>query len=351
MGAMPSRSRYWSAVVVGLAAIVSMLAPAPALANPALDQIAQAPADAVAASAQVDPAVARIDTTINYQNAFAAGTGILLEPGGQVLTNYHVVQGADTITATVGGSPYPADLVGYDRKHDIAVLQLHGAGGLPTAPLGNSAQLAVGEPVVALGNAQGSDSPLTRETGTVAGFGRTINAQDEFTGSSNELTGLIEISAPVRAGDSGGPVVNGADQVVGLTTAATVNFRMGPAGQGFAIPINQALATAGQIRSGAPSDSVHIGPPTLLGVGVAVAQQRASAPGVIIRDVLSDGPAQHAGLISGDVLTTIDGTPLDSATTLTYVLDRHYPGDVVDLTWTDRLGQQRIGKATLTRGP
>ncbi len=132
-----------------------------------------------------------------------------------------------------------------------------------------------------------------------------------------------------------------------MTTAATVNYRFAPGGKGFAIPINQALAIADQIRSRAPSDTVHIGPPTLLGVGVAAGDQGADVPGVIIREALRGGPAEAAGLVNGDVLTTIDGAPLDSATALTQILDRHYPGDVIDLTWVDRSGQQRSGKATL----
>jgi S1-C subfamily serine protease len=188
---------------------------------------------------------------------------------------------------------------------------------------------------------------LTQEAGQVVGFGRTINAKDELTGSSNQATGLIEFAAPVRAGDSGGPMVNGAGQIVGVTTAATVNFRMDPGGSGFAIPINDALATAGQIRSGSPSSTVHIGPPTLLGVGVNSRNQPESLPGVIIFEVLSGGPAQQAGLHDGDVLLSINGEQLSSATALTAVLDRHYPGDVVDLAWIDRSGQQLTGKATL----
>jgi S1-C subfamily serine protease len=93
-----------------------------------------------------------------------------------VLTNYHVVAGANTVTGTVGGSDYPADLVGYDRKHDIAVLQLRGAGGLPTAPIGDSGQVVVGEPTVGLGNARGVGAPLTHETGPVSALNRTVNA-------------------------------------------------------------------------------------------------------------------------------------------------------------------------------
>jgi S1-C subfamily serine protease len=109
------------------------------------------------------------------------------------------------------------------------------------------------------------------------------------------------------------------------------------------------MAVAGQIRSGAPSAAVHIGQPTLLGVGVGT--QPRDGGGIIVRDVMLGGPAAQAGLAIGDVLTNLDGTALDSATTLTYVLDRHYPGDVVDLTWIDRDGQQRTGKAALVSGP
>ena len=332
------KPRWRATAVVAVGAALALAAPTTAFA---------VPVDMSGAIAQVEPGVARIDTTINYQHAIGAGTGIAIDPGGAILTNFHVVQGADSITATIGGGTYPADLVGYDRGHDIAVLQLRGAAGLPVAPLGDSSRLATGDPVVALGNASGSGSPLTHESGQVVGFGRTISAKDELTGSSEEMTGLIEFAAPVRAGDSGGPLVNASGQVVGMTTAATLNFRMGPGGQGFAIPINNALGTAGQIRSQAPTDSVHIGPPTLIGVGVSAREQQHDLPGVIIHEVLRGGPAHQAGLSDGDVLLSIDGIQLNSATALTNVLDRHYPGDVVDLVWIDRAGQQITGKATL----
>lgn len=329
----------WRAVTaVAVGAMLAVVTPASAAA---------VPIDMSGAIAQVEPGVARLDTTINYQHAIGAGTGIVLDPGGAILTNFHVVQGADSITASIGGGSYPAELVGYDRGRDIAVLQLRGAGGLPTAPLGDSSRLGQGDAVVALGNASGSGSPLTQEAGQVVGFGRTISAKDELTGSSEQMTGLIEFAAPVRAGDSGGPLVNAAGQVVGVTTAATLNFRMGPGGEGFAIPINDAMATVGQIRSLVPSDSVHIGPPTLLGVGVSAREQQHDLPGVIIHEVLRGGPAQQAGLLDGDVLLSIDGVQLNSATALTTMLDRHYPGDVVDLGWIDRAGRQHTGKATL----
>lgn len=176
-------------------------------------------------------------------------------------------------------------------------------------------------------------------------FNQSVFAEDSLTGSKDELSGLFEFAAPVVAGDSGGPVVNSAGQVVGVTTAASVNYRFGPGGEGYAIPINDAMTIANQIRSGSPSDEVHIGPPVLLGVGVRSTRR---GPGVQIVEVLRGGAAERAGLADGDLLMSVDGVPLDSATTLTYVLDRHYPGDVVDLTWIDLAGVQRTGKATLT---
>src|SRR3954465_11992150 len=117
-----TRWRFVTAVVATVAATSMVVAPplAPAV-----------PTDLSSVAAQVEPAVARIDTTINYQHAIGAGTGIVLDQGGTLLTNFHVVQGADSITATVAGRASPADLVGYDRNRDIAVLQLRGAGGLP----------------------------------------------------------------------------------------------------------------------------------------------------------------------------------------------------------------------------
>lgn len=331
-------------LLIAFAAVLALVAPIrPAIA-------AAAPLDT--AISAVEPAVVQIDTTIDYQHAIGAGTGFVLNPNGEVLTNFHVVQGADVITGrNVGtGQSFAIDLIGYDRSHDIALVQLRGAAGLPVAPLGDATTVAVGDPAVAIGNAN-PGGPPTREAGTITSLDRTIEAKDALTGSSDELNGLIEVAANVRAGDSGGPLVNAAGQVIGVTTAATVNYRFAPGGKGFAVPINQALAIADQIRARVPSETVHIGPPTLLGVGVATGDQGPDVPGVIIREALRSGPAQQAGLVDGDILTSIDGQPLDSATELTRILDRHYPGDVVDLTWIDRSGTQRTGKATLVAGP
>ncbi len=334
-------SWWWLTTLFTAFAAVLLVAPATAAADPA--------ALAVAAD-QVEPSVVRLDTVVDYQHVMGTGTGFVIDGAGQVLTNHHVVQGADVITAVVDGRSFDADILGYDRGRDIAVLQLRGAGGLPVAALGDSTRIAIGDPVIAIGNARGSNSPLTREPGTITALGRTISAEDELTGAKTQMSGLFEIAAPVRSGDSGGPVINAAGQVIGVTTAATINFQTGPGGEGFAIPINEAMAIAGQIRSRTPSDTVHIGPPTLLGVGVSSAEQHAAFPGVLVHEVLPGGPAELAGLANGDVILTIDGTPIESAAGLTQVLDRHYPGDVIELTWVDRAGQQRTGKTTLGAG-
>jgi S1-C subfamily serine protease len=260
------------------------------------------------------------------------------------------VAGADGITAvnTGTGERFQARLLGFDRTNDVALIQLIGASGLPTAPIGNSDQVTVGEPVVSLGNA-GEGGAVSREEGTVNALNQNIVAEDDLTGSSEQLTGLIGVAAQVRPGDSGGPLVNSADQVIGMTVAATVNYRLGPVGKGFAIPINRAVAIANQIRAGSPSSTVHIGAPAMLGIGVRTTQQ--TSGGVAVRDVLPGTPAAQAGLAPGDIITTLDGVALDNATTLTSVLDRHYPGDVVDLIWINQSGQQSTAKVTLATGP
>ncbi|WP_395309548.1 S1C family serine protease [Mycobacterium sp. AMU20-3851] len=334
-------SWWWLTALLTALAAVLLATPATATADPA---------ELSLAADQVEPSVVRLDTVVDYQHVMGTGTGFVIDGAGQVLTNHHVVQGADAITAVVGGRSFDADILGFDRGRDIAVLQLRGAGGLPVAALGDSTRIAIGDPVIAIGNAGGSNSPLTREPGTITALGRTISAEDELTGAKTQMSGLFEIAAPVRSGDSGGPVINAAGQVIGVTTAATVNFQTDPGGEGFAIPINEAMAIAGQIRSRTPSDTVHIGPPTLLGVGVSSAEQHEAFPGVLVHEVLPGGPAELAGLANGDVILTIDGTPIESAAGLTQVLDRHYPGDVVDLTWVDRAGQHRTGKAALGAG-
>jgi S1-C subfamily serine protease len=339
---MFGRTPPWWFVLVAMAALIGLLAPIHGvvrLRNYSASEVA----------AQVEPGLVLLNTAISYQGVVGAGTGIVLSPNGEVLTNNHVVEGATRIIATdIGtGQAYPASVVGYDRKHDIAVVQLRGASGLPTAPLGNSSHVGIGDPVLAIGNAGGRG--LSRTNGTVTSLGQTIVATDQLA-SAEQLTGMIETNADIHAGDSGGPLLDSSGRVVGMDTAASesYHFQSHTAAKGFAIPIDTALAIANQIQSGAPSGSVHVGATAMLGVGVR-SDQRGSGLGV--RQVLRGSPAARAGIVPGDVITEFDGSAVTSDTTLTDLLDQHYPGDKVDVTWLGRFGQPHRATVTLVPGP
>ena len=206
--------------------------------------------------AKVSPALVHINVRLDHQNA-AAGTGIVLSSSGEVLTNNHVISGATSISVTdVGnGQTYPATVVGYDRSHDIAVLQLQGASGLQTASIGNSSAVAVGDEIAAIGIAGGRGDTPSIAAGTVSALDQTISVRDDTTGSAQQLTGLIQVTAQLRPGYSGGPLVNTAGQVVGVNTAASTGSESS-GGEGFAIPINEAIAISKQIDAGIASATV-----------------------------------------------------------------------------------------------
>ncbi|HKS52975.1 MAG TPA: trypsin-like peptidase domain-containing protein [Pseudonocardiaceae bacterium] len=304
----------------------------------------------------LDTGVVDINTQLGYLNAAGAGTGIVLSPSGEVLTNNHVISGATRISVTdVGtGRRYPATVTGYDRSHDIALLQVHGASGLPTAPIGDSSTVSVGDKVAAVGNAGGLGGSPSIASGTVTALDRTITASDGRDGSIQQLTGLIQIAANVVPGDSGGPLVNTAGQVVGIDTAASTGFRLESAarGKGFAIPINDALAITRQIEAGAGSATVHIGPTGVLGILVQdTARYGLAVSGATVAGVLPGLPGDQAELAAGDVIVAVDDTAVDSAASLTTVLNSHHPGDSVRLTWLDPSGQQHDATVRLAAGP
>ncbi|MGK3204606.1 S1C family serine protease [Amycolatopsis sp. MEPSY49] len=309
--------------------------------------------DADAVAAKVNPAIVNINTELGLQGAAAAGTGIVLTADGEILTNNHVVAGATSIKATsIGtGETYKAHVVGYDRSEDIAVIQLEGASGLPTASIGDSGTVKVGDQILGLGNAGGKGGDPVPAPGTVTALDQSITASDESSGASEQLTGLIQVRANIESGDSGGPLVNADAQVIGVDTAASTGYqlngrRSGGAGQGFAIPINQAVDIAHKIVAGTATDKIHIGKTAFIGVSVSDGQG-----GAQVRDVVSRGPAQRAGLAAGDVITAIDGKPVDSATTLTNVMDTHHPGDKLTLSVTDASGAQQQLQVTAAEGP
>jgi len=308
---------------------------------------------------QTDPGLVDINTTLGYQQAQAAGTGMVLTSSGEVLTNNHVINGATSITARdIGnGRTYQARVVGYDHSHDIAVLQLHGASGLQTVTLGDSASAAPGQKVVALGNALGKGGTPAVATGHIASLGASITASDEGAGTSEQLTGLIHHDAGIQPGDSGGPLVNTAGQIIGINTAASQGTQFqGQQTQAFAIPINQAKSIADQIEAGTSSATVHIGPTGLLGVQILSADSAAAngiqaGSGAVVAGVVSGTPAAGAGLTQGDVIVSVDGQSVSSPEQLQSALGQHHPGDSVTIGWQDQTGQTQSASVVLANGP
>ncbi len=317
------------------------------------------------AATNVLPAIVNITTTLGLQQASAAGTGIVLTSNGEVLTNNHVIDGSTSISVTdVGnGQTYQATVVGYDRTDDLAVIKLQGASGLKTAPLGDSSKVTTGDGIVAAGNAGGRGGTPTVVTGTVTATDQTITASDQGGGNAETLNGLIQIAADIQPGDSGGPLINSAGKVIGIDTAATAGFRFqASGGQGYAIPINQALTVAKQIESGRASSTVHIGATAFLGVEVSAGdsgtggnfgsgQGTGQTSGATISGVVSGSPAEQAGLTAGDVITSVDGTAVDSPTALTNLLSGKHPGDRVTVGYTDQSGQSHSATVALATGP
>jgi len=342
------------AVVAGLGTFFGMMI-ATASSRPAMLTTAQI-------AAQTDPGLVDVVSTLGLQQAESAGTGLVLTPSGEVLTNNHVIKGATAIKVRdIGnGRTYPAKVVGYDQSRDIAVLQLQGASGLQTAALGDSSTAKVGDKVVALGNALGKGGTPAVAVGHIAGLNASIVASDEGAGTSERLTGLIHHNAPIQPGDSGGPLVSNTGKVIGIDTAASAStgfqFQTNTRTQAFAIPINGAVALAQQIEAGQASDTVHIGPTGLLGVGVMSAGQAASSgisagSGAVVEQALPNTPAAGAGITSGDVIVAAGGRTVTSPAGLQAALERFHPGNSVNITWQDQSGQTHSATVVLANGP
>jgi S1-C subfamily serine protease len=331
------------------------------------NSLGSGPSDAASIAARVDPGLVDVNTTIDYGSAQAAGTGMVLTSSGEVLTNNHVIEGATTISVTdIGnGKTYPATVVGYSDKNDVAVLRLTGASGLRTVTIASSASVSGGEEVVGIGNAGGSGGAPSYAGGTVTGTGQSVTASDELTGTSEHLTNMIETSADIQAGDSGGPLVNAAGQAIGMDTAGSETFQFASqsGGTGFAIPISTATSIATQITDAHASSTVHVGPTAFLGVEIGQASSggfgsgyggggTAPASGAQISGVVSGSPAAGSGLAAGDAITAVAGHSVSSQAALqTVMVNDVRPGERVTVQYTDTTGQQHSVSVVLTSGP
>lgn len=306
--------------------------------------------------------IAVIETNLAYQGSQAAGTGIVLTSSGEILTNNHVISGATAIRVVIPGTSrtYAATVLGYSRTDDVALLKL-AASNLKTLPLGTSAKLKVGAAVKALGNAGGTGR-IVAVRGHVTGLGKSITASDG-EGATETLAGLIETDAPIQPGDSGGPLENGAGQVVGMNTAGSTGggfgyYQSSTATDAYAVPIAKALGIVKQIEAGKSSSTIHVGATGFLGVSVADASSggyggygTATASGALIAGVVPDGPAASAGLVAGDVIVAVDGRTISSASDVGPLVLAKKPGQTISIAYVDQYGQSQTATVTLGTGP
>jgi S1-C subfamily serine protease len=346
---------------------------------------------------RVKPGLVDITATLQYSSETAEGTGMILSANGLVLTNNHVIDNSTSVKARLvdSGRTYTARVLGYDATQDVALLQLEGAKDLPAITLGNSTQVTIGMPVLALGNAQGRGG-VTPAPGIINALDRSINASDSGSGITEYLHDMEQTSAQIQQGDSGGALADNDGQVVGMITAANTSGQAGGT-IGFAIPINTALTIAREIASGQGSSSIYLGEPGFLGVAAASSSSAdphteardeqaslardgfdqdqaglgsnatgciqddmemsvpaAIAPaqsGALIIGVFCGTAANTAGLVAGDVITGINGHPVTTPASLGMLVQRYHPGDQVSLTWTGLRGVSHTAWLTLSTGP
>jgi S1-C subfamily serine protease len=295
------------------------------------------------------PAVANIVTRMVEYDFFlnpvpveGAGSGFLYDADGHILTNYHVVQGAQTIEVTLGDqSRFKAKFVGADPRNDIALVKIDPKGRkLTPLPLGDSHNLLVGQRVLAIGNPFGFQSTLT--TGVVSSLGRTVQ-----TSESTFIDEAIQTDAAINRGNSGGPLLNSHGEVIGINSAIYAPTGT-TAGIGFAIPINIARRVAEDLISKGRVSRATLGVEgRALWPGLAEALHLSVEKGILVERVNSGGPAAQAGIrggtksvlaglqelrIGGDVLIAVNSKPITSQMDLNLLLNRARPGETVTLT-------------------
>ena len=302
-----------------------------------------------AVAAKVLPSVVSISTRSN--SGAGTGSGFIIRPDGYILTNNHVVSDAANnqgkITVSLNNDQqYSAKIVGRDPSYDLAVIKIS-ASGLPALSLGNSDEAVVGDQVIAIGSPLGLKGTVT--TGVISAKNRPVTAGGNADGESAFINAL-QTDAAINPGNSGGPLVNASGAVIGVNSAiaslgSSFGGQSGSIGLGFAIPINQAKRTAEQLI--ATGKSSH----PILGISL---DMNFAGPGAVIpntrRSIIAAGPADKAGLQSGDVITYLDGEKIDNADELIVAIRSHAPGDKVEITFT-RNGKSLKTSAILVAAP
>jgi putative serine protease PepD len=271
-----------------------------------------------------------------------AGSGFVIDPRGYILTNYHVVEGAQSIEVVLGDqSRYPAKFIGADQRNDVALVKIEPKGKqLASLPLGDSGSLQVGQKVLAIGNPFGFQSTLT--TGVVSALGRTVQ-----TSQSTFIEEAIQTDAAINRGNSGGPLINSRGEVIGINSAIYTPTGT-TAGIGFAIPINTAKIIANDLITSGRVHRAFLGVETISIVGgLAEALDLPVQEGLLVETVTKGGPAAIAGIhggdrvaqagmrrfyIGGDVIVAIDNQKVASQFDVNLILNHHRPGDTVNVT-------------------
>ena len=282
------------------------------------------------ASAQASP----FGRTPQQSQSTATGTGFLVDGDGHIVTASHVVDGASSITVTLAdGVTRTAKLLGQDDATDVAVLKIDAAGlTLRPLKLASSASLDVGDEVAAIGDPFGYERSIS--TGIVSGVDRTIEAPNGFT-----VAHAIQTDAALNPGNSGGPLLNAAGEVVGIADQIATGGSEQNAGVGFAIPIDIVKAQLPTLKAGGKVSHAYL--------GVATSGAAASTPGATLGTLTPGGPADDAGLRAGDVVTKIGDASVTNANDLVAAIADHQPGDQV--TVSAKRGSQTI-EATVTLG-
>ena len=298
---------------------------------------------------QASAAVANILTKATEYDFFmdpvpveGAGSGFVIDSRGYILTNFHVVQEAQSIEVVLGDrTRYPAKFIGADQRNDVAMIKIDPKGKtLVALPLGDSSKLQVGQKVLAIGNPFGFQSTLT--TGVVSALGRTVQ-----TSQSTFIDEAIQTDAAINRGNSGGPLINSHGEVIGINSAIYTPSGT-TAGIGFAIPVNTAKRIAHDLMTEGRVRQAFLGAQTLsVGGWLAEALDLPVQEGLLIEEVTKGGPAAAAGLhggdraamagmqrivIGGDVIVAIDGEKIASQSDMNLVLNRKRPGDTVSVS-------------------
>ncbi len=309
------------------------------------------PQDVQAILAKVEPAVVSIDSLSGSDGGDfvqAAGTGMILTPDGEVLTNNHVIAGATSLTVTLFGqtNQLPAHVLGTDPGDDLALVQIDGASHLPTVTLGNSSQTQVGDTVLAIGNALALAGGPSVTEGIVSAENRSLTAEND-DGQTENLTGLLQTDAAINPGNSGGPLVDSEAQVIGMNTAVASNTTGNAPTQniGFAITVDSVKPLLAKLRvggtGGAGTTSPQLTPAANTAyIGVTVSaitpnlqQEDGLTPssGALITSVQPGSPASTAGLQADDVIVRFNAMPIASPDALTAAIHPLKPGDRVTL--------------------